>query len=104
VLGQLLLAVAENNLLWGTDSVWYGPCQPLIDAFRAFEIPEDLRARHGYPALTPERKAKILGLNAARVYGIDVRAASQSAQNDTLAWVRDALAEFTSRGGRLTPG
>jgi len=34
VLGKLLLAVGEDRILWGTDSVWYGPPQPLIDAFR----------------------------------------------------------------------
>jgi hypothetical protein len=27
--------------------------------------------RFGYPALTPLRRAKILGLNGARVYGVD---------------------------------
>ena len=42
-IGKLLLAVGEDRILWGTDSVWYGPPQPLIDAFRAFTIPERLR-------------------------------------------------------------
>lgn len=45
----------------------YGGPQPQIDAFLAFEIPEELREAHGYPELTAERKAKILGLNAARL-------------------------------------
>ena len=31
----------------------------------------ELRERHGYPELTPELKAKILGGNAARLYGVD---------------------------------
>ena len=31
----------------------------------------ELRERHGYPELTPELKAKILGRNAARLYGLD---------------------------------
>ena len=30
------LAVGESNVLWGTDSMWYGPTQQLIDAFRKF--------------------------------------------------------------------
>jgi len=33
-----------------------------------FQIPADLRAQYGYPELTPERKAKIFGLNAARLF------------------------------------
>jgi predicted TIM-barrel fold metal-dependent hydrolase len=71
VLGKLLVAVGENNVLWGTDSIFYGSPQPQIDAFRAFEIPRDLQERYGYPALTWRVKEKILGRNAARVYGVD---------------------------------
>ena len=67
VIGKLLNAVGEDNVLWGSDSIWYGSPQPLIDAFRAFQIPEELRQRHGYPELTSRIKEKILGLNAARV-------------------------------------
>ena len=85
-------------MLWGTDSVWYGPGQPLIDAFRAFRIPADYCERYGYPPLTPERKAKILGLNAARVYGVDADAARAAASGDDLAWVGAALDEARRRG------
>jgi hypothetical protein len=71
VLGKLLLYVGEDNILWGTASVlFYGSPQPQIDAFRDFEIPADLRDKYGYPELTPERKAKIFGLNAARLFCI----------------------------------
>lgn len=94
VLGKLLLAVGEDNVLWGSDSIWYGPTQPAIDAFRAFRIPEWMQARYGYPALTPERKAKILGRNAARVYGIDLERARERAANDDLAWAAAALDEL----------
>jgi len=58
--------------------VWYGAPQPLIDAFRAFTIPERLQEEHGYPPLTPAAKEKILGLNAAAVYGVGLRAARAS--------------------------
>lgn len=98
VLGKLLRAVGDTNVLWGTDSVWYGPAQPLIDAFRAFRIPEELQERHGYPALTPARKAAILGGNAARVYGVDPARAAALARDDELAWIPDALAEARQRG------
>jgi hypothetical protein len=68
VLGKLLLYVGEDNILWGTESVWYGGPTPQIEAFRDFEIPEDMQDDYGYPALTQARKAKILGLNAARLF------------------------------------
>ena len=98
VLGKLLLAVGEDNVLWGSDSIWYGSPQPLIDAFRAFQIPQELRELHGYPELTPRIKAKILGLNAARVYGIDPDAARHRAATDDLAWVKAALNDFEAAG------
>jgi predicted TIM-barrel fold metal-dependent hydrolase len=98
VLGKLLLAVGEDHVLWGTDSIWYGSPQPAIDAFRAFQIPADLRERHGYPELTPAIKAKILGRNAARVYGIDLVAARERAATGELAWLRAVMQEAASRG------
>jgi hypothetical protein len=71
VLGKLLVAVGEDNVLWGTDSIWYGSPQDQIQAFRTFEITPEFQERFGYPALTPDVKAKILGGNAARLYGVD---------------------------------
>jgi hypothetical protein len=94
VLGKLLVAVGEDNILWGTDSVWYGSTQPLIDAFRAFQIPEEYQERFGYPPLTDTVKAKILGLNAARVYGVDREYSLQRARDDNLAWIKQAVTEF----------
>jgi uncharacterized protein len=37
-----------------------------------FQIPEDMQSEYG--VLTPDVKRKILGLNAARLYGLDVPA------------------------------
>ena len=72
VLGKLLRAVGEDNVLWGTDSIWYGSPQDQIQAFRTFEISAEAQERFGYPALTSSVKTKILGQNAARLYGIDL--------------------------------
>jgi hypothetical protein len=62
--------VGEDNVLWGTDSIWYGSPQDQIQAFRVFQIAEALRERHGYPELTPGVRAKIFGENALRPYGV----------------------------------
>jgi predicted TIM-barrel fold metal-dependent hydrolase len=70
VLGKLLKYVGEENVLWGTDCIFYGPPQDQIQALRTFRISPEFQERYGYPALTPEVKAKILGLNGARVYGV----------------------------------
>jgi predicted TIM-barrel fold metal-dependent hydrolase len=73
VLGKLLRYVGEDNVLWGTDCIFYGSPQDQIQTLRAFRISPEFQERYGYPELTPERKAKILGLNGARVYGIEPR-------------------------------
>jgi uncharacterized protein len=71
VLGKLLVALGPERILWGTDSIWYGSPQAQIEAFRAFEITPEYQERFGYPALTADVKARILGLNAAELYGVD---------------------------------
>jgi predicted TIM-barrel fold metal-dependent hydrolase len=73
LLGKLLRYVGENNVLWGTDCIFYGSPQDQIQTLRSFEISKEFQERFGYPELTRERKAKILGLNGARVYGIEPR-------------------------------
>src|SRR5687767_11073877 len=69
-LGKLIKHVGEDNVLWGTDSIWYGSPQDQIVAFRTFQISKELRERFGYPEITPALRAKVLGLNGAKVYGI----------------------------------
>jgi uncharacterized protein len=72
LLGKLLKHIGEDNVLWGTDSIWYGSPQDQIQAFRSFQIAPKLVDAHGYPELTPALKQKVFGLNGARVYGVDV--------------------------------
>jgi Predicted metal-dependent hydrolase of the TIM-barrel fold len=78
VLGKLLAHFGPERILWGTDSTWYGSPQPLIDAFRAFTIPERMQEEFGYPALTDSVKDRILGANAARIYRLDLEALTRA--------------------------
>ncbi len=94
VLGKLLLHLGEDNIIWGTDSIWYGPTQPVLDAFRAFQIPDAMCEEFGYPKLTATAKRKILTENAARVYGIDVDALADAAAHDDLSWTSRAADEW----------
>jgi predicted TIM-barrel fold metal-dependent hydrolase len=73
-IGKLLKALGPKNILWGTDSIWWGSPQWLIDAFQALEIPEQMQEQFGYPALTEKTKRRILGLNAARLYRVKPKA------------------------------
>jgi hypothetical protein len=71
-LGKLIKHVGAKRVLWGSDSIWYGSPQDQIQTFRAFQISKEFQDKHGYPALTPEIKADIFGLNAAPIYGVDL--------------------------------
>jgi predicted TIM-barrel fold metal-dependent hydrolase len=71
VLGKLLKYVGEDNVVWGTDCLFYGSPQDQIQALRSFHISEEFQDRFGYPELTKEIKHKILGLNGATLYGVD---------------------------------
>jgi uncharacterized protein len=104
VLGKLLRYVGEDNVLWGTDSIFYGSPQDRIQALRAFRITERFQERYGYPRLTGERKAKILGLNAARLYGVDPAAVPCEFSRRELERVRKGLPIRQRTLGPRTPG
>jgi hypothetical protein len=76
VISELLYWLGPDKLLFGSD---YGIWTPnwLIEKFMAFEIPEAISKETG-AVLTLEAKRKLLGLNAARLYGVDIGAQKAS--------------------------
>jgi predicted TIM-barrel fold metal-dependent hydrolase len=70
LIGQLLYYMGSENIVFGSDSMWYGGPQWQIDALWRFQIPEDIARRWGYPQITEKDKRNILGLNSARLYGL----------------------------------
>jgi len=69
-IGKLLKHVGEDNVLWGTDSIWYGSPQDQIQAFRTFQISDAFAERYGYPKITAAMRAKVFGRNALKVYQV----------------------------------
>jgi hypothetical protein len=102
VLGKLLVAVGPDNVLWGTDSIWYGSPQGQIQAFRAFEIAPELQERYGYPELNPEVKRKILGGNGLRLYDVDAVDTRCRVSPDEIDEARRSLARPTGTLGPST--
>lgn len=103
LMGKLLVHLGEDNILWGSDSVWYGSPQDQILAFRAFQIPAEMREQEGYPEITAMVRAKIFGLNAMQPYGISVEEMQKRAANDRISRTREAYAphadpHFTTYG------
>jgi len=74
ILGQLLKFKGDRQIVFGSDSLWYGAPQWQIEALWRFQIPEQIRERWGYPELTETAKRRILGLNSAPLYGLEVGA------------------------------
>ncbi|HXA95466.1 MAG TPA: amidohydrolase family protein [Candidatus Dormibacteraeota bacterium] len=90
LMGQLIDAFGADHVLWGTDSIWYGTPQWQIEAFRRFEIPQALIDAHGYRPLTRAVKEQIFGLNAARVFNVDVTAKRNELPEDYLSRMKMA--------------
>jgi uncharacterized protein len=90
LLGQIVDAFGVDHVLWGTDSIWYGTPQWQIEAFRRFEMPAALVEKHGYAPLTRGEKEQIFGLNAARVFGIDVTAKRNEIPKDYMSRMKMA--------------
>ena len=83
VIAELLYWLGEDRLLYGSDYAIWTP-RWLIERFVQFELPAEISQETGVE-LTLETKRKILGLNAARLYGIDVEAQRTKLSADSLA-------------------
>jgi hypothetical protein len=84
ILCKLVKHIGEENLLYGSDCIWYGSPQDQIQALRSFKISEELQERYGYPKITPELRARIFGLNAAKPYGLDAGEVLKRARRDRI--------------------
>ena len=71
LIGRNIKLYGADHVVWGTDCLWWGSPQWVIDAFKRFQISDEMCDKWGYKKLTKEDKAKIFGLNAAKLYGID---------------------------------
>jgi predicted TIM-barrel fold metal-dependent hydrolase len=70
IISELLFWVGEDKISFASDYAIWSP-KWIIEKFVDFELPEDIRQETGVD-LTTEAKKKILGLNLARLYGLEV--------------------------------
>lgn len=74
LLGEMLAQIGSERLCWGSEGSQAGNTRWVVEAFMDFAIPDDLLEGYGYPQVTDEDRANILGLNLARMFGVDVPA------------------------------
>ncbi len=96
LIGQNIKNYGVDRVLWGTDCLWWGSPQWVIDAFKRFQISDELCEKFGYAKLTKQDKAQIFGLNAARVYKIDAEAQRNAIPADALTQFKTA---YLNEGG-----
>lgn len=89
MLGQMIQVAGSDHILWGTDSIWGGSPQSQIQRLRRLQMTDELIERFKYARLTDEVKDRILGLNAARLFNIDVKARRNAIQSDRLTQLRE---------------
>ena len=88
LIGKLLTYIGEDNVVWGTDCIFYGSPQDQIQAFRTFQISAEYRERFGYPEITDKIRAKIFGLNSVRAYNLDLEEFAKTTAGDAITRAR----------------
>lgn len=97
LMGKNIKNYGADHVIWGTDCLWWGSPQWVIDAFKRFQISDELCDKFGYKKLTKEDKAKIFGLNAAKIYGVDVAAQRKALPADALQRLKTV---YNDQGGQ----
>jgi len=90
-IGKLLKYLGEDNIVWGTDCILSGSPQSQIDAFKKFEMSAEFQDKYGYPEVTKEIKAKLFGLNAAKLYKIDPERARCKVERSDFALMKQRI-------------
>ncbi len=93
LLGQLNDGFGADHIIWGTDCIWWGSPQWLIEAFRRFQMPENLQEEFGYANFTAAERELIFGKNLAGLFGVDVDEARKQIPGDALSGMKSAYIE-----------
>lgn len=97
-MGKNIKHYGADHVVWGTDCLWWGSPQWAIEAFKRFDISDEFVEKFGYSKISKEDKARILGLNAAKLYNVDVKAKRGAIPGDRLE--RAKLAYLDAGGQR----
>jgi len=91
--GKALKYMGTNNVVWGSETTWFGCPQDQIDAFKMFVISKEFQDMYGYPEMTEDVLKGVFGLNGAPIYGIDPCAVRYKVSFDDVQMKRACLDE-----------
>ncbi len=103
-MGKNIKYYGSDHVVWGTDCLWWGSPQWGIDALKKFQISDEMCEKFGYKKITKEDKAKIFGLNAAKLYNVNVKAKRKAITSDALEKMKIAYLENGGQRSNLAYG
>ena len=68
-----------------------------IDALKRFQVGDEMCKKFGYKKITKQDKAKIFGLNAAKLYKVDVKAKRNALPADAFKQTETGLSRSRRR-------
>jgi predicted TIM-barrel fold metal-dependent hydrolase len=97
LIGKNIKYYGADHVIWGTDCLWWGSPDWVIEAFKRFQISDEFCDKFGYKKLTKDDKAKIFGLNAAKLYKVDVNAKRNALPADAITKIKQV---YLDEGGQ----
>jgi predicted TIM-barrel fold metal-dependent hydrolase len=82
IMANLLFWLGEDRILFASDYAIWSP-KWIVEEFMSLELPDDIKQEYGVD-LTPQAKRKVLGENAARLYGIDIAVRREKLSQDPI--------------------
>jgi len=89
-MGKNIKYFGADHVVWGTDCIWWGSPQWMIDYFKRFQISDELCDKFGYSKITKEDKAMIFGKNAARIWNIDLDEKRKALPADMISRIKES--------------
>lgn len=96
VMANLMFWLGPDKIVFGSDYAIWEP-KWLIERFMGFQFPEDLQAEFNVK-MDMENRRKILGLNLARLYGINPEEQMTKTKNDRFS---QEAAQMHQRSGSI---
>jgi len=87
IIGSFIRECGNERLLFATGNNLAHP-EPLLRTFAGYRLSDEVMSKYGLAQFTPQDRANILGLNAARLHGLDPAAIIAATRDDGFARAR----------------